>query len=46
MFIENFIDGLEFEDLKIEDVHSMILAFGIAKKIIRMLPGGKVSRVY
>ena len=41
--LENFIDGLEFEDLSAEDVFKMIPAVGIAKKIIRMLPGGKVS---
>ncbi len=41
--LENFIDGLEFEDLSPEDVFKMISAVGIAKKIIRMLPGDKVN---
>lgn len=40
--VENFIDGLEFEDLLPEDVLKMIPAVGIAKNIIRMLPSGKV----
>ena len=40
--VENFIDGLEFEDLLPEDVFKMIPAVGIAKRIIRMLPSGKV----
>ena len=37
--LENFIDGLEFEDLSPEDVFKMIPIVGIAKKIIRRLPG-------
>ena len=37
--LENFIDGLELEDLSPEDVFEMIPAVGIAKKIIRRLPG-------
>lgn len=40
---KNLIDGLEFEDLKAEDMFKMIPAVGIAKKIIRLLPGGNVS---
>ena len=36
--LENFIDGLEFEDLTPEDVFKMIPVVGIAK-IIRKLPG-------